>query len=79
MDDSWANPPFGSWGKVLVAWKGLQTVQDRGAAPSSEARVLFWLSLEDWLVGDLSKWVTLLLLCATLVQGCLALAKQAAG
>ncbi len=78
MDDSWANPPVGSWGKVLAAWKGLQKVRTRKAVPTTEAR-LFWLSLEDWLVGEFSKWVTLLLLFATLLEGCLALAKQLAG
>jgi hypothetical protein len=79
MDDSWATPPFGSWGKVLAAWRALQTLRTRSAASSTEARVLFWLSLEEWLVGDFSKWVTVVLLGATVIAGCLALAKQAAG
>lgn len=79
MDDSWANPPTGSWGKVLAAWRGLQRVRTPSVASSTEAKVLFWLSLEEWLVGDFSKWVTVLLLGATLAAACLALAKQAVG
>jgi hypothetical protein len=44
-----------------------------------EAKRLLVLAVEDWLAGEFSKWVTLLLLCVTLVTAGLALAKQMSG
>jgi hypothetical protein len=44
-----------------------------------EAKMLFALAIEDWLAGELSKWLLLLLLCATVIAGFLALARLLAG
>lgn len=75
MDDSWANPPVGSWRRVLDAWRGLQTAQAPSPNSGSAEWLLFVLALEDWLVGEFSKWLTFLFFCATLVAAVLALAK----
>jgi hypothetical protein len=45
----------------------------------AEARLLLTLAVEDWLAGELSKWVTFLLLCATFVGACLALVRELYG
>lgn len=75
MDDSWANPPFGSWSKVVEAWKRLvATHRDNDEVPRT-ARRFFVSALEDWFASELSRWVTLALLAVTAAFGFLALAK----
>jgi hypothetical protein len=75
MDDSWTNPPFGSWRKVLDAWRGLRAAREPSTGRIAEARALLVSAIEDWLAGELSKWLTLLLLCATVVAGLLAVSR----
>lgn len=79
MDDLWANPPWGSWRKVAVAWRRVHSGRDTRCRTPREARTLVVLALQDWLVAEFSKWITLVLLLATLIQGCVALSKQIGG
>jgi hypothetical protein len=79
MDDLWANPPFGSWHKVAVAWRGLRSERDARCRTPHEARTLVVLALQDWLVAEFSKWITRVLLLATLIPGMPGLSKQIGG
>jgi hypothetical protein len=73
MDDSWANPPLGSWRKVVEAWKRFLAMHHQAPGPAQGARNFLLWALSDWLSGELSKWITVALLGATLVAGVLAL------
>jgi hypothetical protein len=70
---------LGSWRRVLDAWRRVRTAPEPSAGRMAEARLLLTLAVEDWLAGELSKWVTFLLLCATFVGACLALVRELYG
>jgi hypothetical protein len=69
MADLWAIPPWGSWRKVAMPWRQLLSGRDAHCRTPREARTLVVLAPQDWLVAEFSKWITLVLLLATLLQG----------